>query len=351
MLSKNAILIGILAVFLICAAGCTQSDVSTSAAVPSGGDSAGEASTSGGPDAAPSAAPAATPAPVVVADPFPDALNVDERWYYDSETGRNYDEKSSKADLCIQAEGYKILQNYQLYDTKSSDKLWVEPASGKMFYLVSVTITVIGGYGTNEYTPYPSEISVIADGVTYKPMKVISDEWDVEIMAYSPNDYDYDHRYLAHDAELAEHYTLKNVGDIYVCSNLYKAGKEKEFYNAWVMYEVPESFNKADAYFRADLGDSAPVWKMHDLLVGVGVQKSSLGGKITVSYAGGPNSNVVNDVEVIVTRADGTVIKEKIPPVIGESVEITGTKGEKDHVVVIVNSYSGEGFRKFDEYL
>lgn len=350
MLSKNAIFISILAVFLICAAGCTQSDVSTSAATPPGGDGAGEETTSGGPDTAP-ATPFATPEPTVVADPFPDALNIDQRWYYDSETGKNYDEKSSDANLCIQAECYKELQNYQLYDRENSEKLWVEPAPGKEFYLVSVTITVIGGYGTNTYTPYPDDLSVIADGVTYKPMKVISDEWGVEIMAYSSSDYDYDHRYLTHDAELAEHYALKNVGDIYVRSNLYKAGKEKEFYNAWVMYEVPESFNKADAYFKADLGRSEPVWKMHDLLVEVGVQKSSLGGKITASYAGGPNSNVVNDVDVIVTKADGTVIKEKIPPVIGESVEITGTKGEKDHVVVIVNSYSGEGFKKFDEYL
>ncbi|WFN35465.1 hypothetical protein L1S32_04980 [Methanogenium sp. S4BF] len=156
---------------------------------------------------------------------------------------------------------------------------------------------------------------------------------------------------LSHDADLSERYALKNVGDIYVRTNLYKAGKEKEFYNAWVMYEVPESFNKANAYFMADLGDSLPVWKMHDLLVEVGVQKSSLGGKITVSYAGGPNSNVVNDVDVIVTKPDGTVITEKIQPVIGESVEITGIKGEKDHVVVVVKSYSGEGFTKFDEYL
>lgn len=343
MLNKNAILIIILAVFLICAAGCTNSDVSTSAAVPSG--DAADASGSG--SVAPSATQVATQAPVVVANPFPDALNVDQRWYYDSDTGKNYDAKSSKADICFQAEGYKVLQDFQLYDRKTGDKIWVYPASGNQFYLVSITIIVVGGYGTDEYTPYPEELSVIADSATYHPMKVISDEWDVVIKNYGPGD----GIYYSHDMDLFDHYSLKNVGDIYVRTSLYKAGKEKEFYNAWVMYEVPESFNKANAYFRADLGGSAPVWKMHDLLVEVGVQKSSLGGKITVSYAGGPNSNVVNDVDVIITKADGTVITEKIQPVCGESVEITGTKGEKDHIVVVVNSYSGEGFTKYDEYL
>lgn len=345
MVKKNGLLLCLLVCVLICAAGCTQSDVSTSAATPSG--DAVDASVSGSGGSVPSVTPVATQAPEIVANPFPDALNADQRWYYDGDTGKSYDEKSSKANLCIQAEGYKELPNYQLYDTKTSDKLWVDPAPGKKFYLVSVTITVIGGYGTNEYTPYPEKLSVVGDGVTYLPMKVISEEWDAEIKAYGPEDY----RSLSHDADLSERYALKNVGDIYVRTNLYKAGKEKEFYNAWVMYEVPESFNKANAYFRADLGDSSPVWKMHDLLVEVGVQKSSLGGKITVSYAGGPNSNVVNDVDVIVTKPDGTVLTEKIQPVIGESVEIAGTKGEKDHVVVVVNSYSGEGFTKFDEYL
>lgn len=346
MVRNNAILLCILVCILICAAGCTQSDVSTSAAMPSG-DANDATSGSGGADAAPSAAPAAAQMPVVNANPFPGALHADQRWYYDSDTGKSYDEKSSKADVCMQAEGYKELLNYQLYDTKTSEVIWVNPPSGKKYYLVSITITVVGGYGTNEYTPYPAKLSVIADGVTYQPMRVISDEWDVEIMDYGPGN----NNYFSHDADLSERYALKNVGDIYVRTNLYKAGKEKEFYNAWVMYEVPESFNKANAYFRADLGDSSPVWKMHDLLVEVGVQKSSLGGKITVSYAGGPNSNVVNDIDVIVTKPDGTVVAEKIQPVIGESVEITGTKGEKDRVVVVVNSYSGEGFTKFDEYL
>lgn len=345
MIQKNVILIIFMAVCVIFAAGCTQSDVSTSAAVPSGDDDGA----SGIAEATVSSTPVVTQTPKVIVNPFPDALNVDQRWYYDSSTGRNYDEKSNKADLCIQAEGYKVIQNYQLYNTKTSDKIWVYPESGKEFYLVSETITVTGGYGTDVCTPYPSKLSVIADGVTYHPMRDVSDEWDVYIEDYSPSDYGYNH--LAHDMDLSDRYTLKNVGDIYVRTNLYKAGKDKEYHNAWVMFEVPESFNKANAYFKAELGDSAPVWKMHDLLVEVGVQKSSLGGKITASYAGGPNSNVVNDVDVIVTKADGTVIKEKIPPTIGESIEITGTKGEKDHIVVIVNSYSGEGFTKFDDYL
>ena len=341
MKQKNVILLILMAVCVIFAAGCTQSDVGTSAATPSGGD---EYVT---PAVTAVVTPVATQTPKVVANPFPDALNVDQRWYYDSSTGRNYDERSNKADLCIQAEGYKELQNYQLYDTKTSEKIWVYPDAGKKFYLVSETITVIGGYGTDVCTPYPSKLSVIADGETYHPMRDISDEWGVYIEDYSSGDY-YN---LAHDMQLADRYTLKNVGDIYVRTNLYKAGKDKEFHNSWVMFEVPESFDKANAYFKADLGKSAPVWKMDDLLVEVGVQKSSLGGKITASYAGGPNSNVVNDVDVIVTRADGTVVKEKLPPVIGESVEITGTKGEKDHIVVVVNSYSGEGFTKFDDYL
>ncbi|WFN35466.1 hypothetical protein L1S32_04985 [Methanogenium sp. S4BF] len=167
--------------------------MSTSAAVSSGGEGQADGSGSG---SVASAAPVATQVPAVVANPFPDALNADQRWYYDSDTGKSYDEKSSKANLCIQAEGYKELQSYQLYDTKTSEKLWVDPASGKKFYLVSVTITVIGGYCTNEYTPYPEKFSVIADGVTYLPMKVISDEWGVVIKAYSPDDYDYDHRSL-----------------------------------------------------------------------------------------------------------------------------------------------------------
>ena len=247
----------------------------------------------------------------------------------------------------MQVGSYKEVPYYQLVNMKTADMIRVDHPLGKKFYLVSVTITVMGGYGTNDYTPYPQKLSVISNDVTYLPMKVISDEWGVEIEAYGPDDY----YSISHDAALSDRYFLKDLGEIYVRKNLYKEGKEKEFFNSWVMYEVPESFNKANAFFKADLGDSSPVWKMHDLLAEVGVQKSSHNGIITVSFAGGPNSNLVNDVDVTVTKADGTVISETIRPIIGDNVEIAGTKGEKDHVVVVLNSYSCEAFKKFDGYI
>lgn len=77
------------------------------------------------------------------------------------------------------------------------------------------------------------------------------------------------------------------------------------------------------------------------------VDKNSVTGDVTVS-ATGPSRNVVKDIEVKLTRADGEVVTDHLLPSKGMTdVTLTGTQNP-ERVEVTVLFYSGEQYKVID---
>ncbi len=77
------------------------------------------------------------------------------------------------------------------------------------------------------------------------------------------------------------------------------------------------------------------------------VDKNSVTGDVTVS-ATGPSRNVVKDIEVKLTRADGEVVTDHLLPSQGMTdVTLTGTQNP-ERVEVTVLFYSGEQYKVID---
>lgn len=218
--------------------------------------------------------------------------------------------------------------------------------SGHIFYLVSLTTANIGSYGTRVYTTLPSEITLVGETASYLPEKEICSEEG----AVTPNYNSSQTAYLDKDLEMQERFPIKDIGEIYIQEELYKAGKDTVSETGWLVYEVPEPFDDSNAYLLVDLGGSEPAWKLFDVQVEITVEKDPIYSTVSATFQAGPGSGVVKDIDLETTLSDGQVLTARLNPVIGEEAEVQGSTGD-DHVRVIVNLYSGRSYVYHDDIL
>lgn len=84
--------------------------------------------------------------------------------------------------------------------------------------------------------------------------------------------------------------------------------------------------------------------------IDVQIEKSGLDGMITVIFTGGKGQAAVTSIDVVVTRSDGTVIREKLPAEKLAELKIPGTK-EDDRIVVSVAYNDGTSYTIIDRIL
>jgi len=83
----------------------------------------------------------------------------------------------------------------------------------------------------------------------------------------------------------------------------------------------------------------------------VRVTKNPITGEITFLFSGGPGQKVVREIEVRVTREDGTILSGRLMPVVLDEVVLRGTKGGTDRAEVMVTYYSGKTYKIVDRQI
>lgn len=319
-------------VFCIACAGCATLSDTAGGSLLGGGDATGVSSESSSAGIA------------YDKDLFRNALNLGERFKYDGPTGISYEETSSKNTVSFFVEEATERSTYRIRDMKTGALNPVDAASGMKFFFVTVTAVHIGGYRTEIITPHPFSFSLVANGVTYAPVRTFSGSLGAEITNYRPGE----ENYRTQDLQMAERFVLDEFGEIYVQKNLYKPGKEMVSQNGWLVFEVPETLDDTDAYLQLNLGGSRPFWKLFDAQVDVTVRKDPIYSTIIAEFRGGPGTRTVRDIDIDATLSDGKAAHAVLMPVIGEEIELQGTSGD-DYVKVVVNLYSGKRFVLYDD--
>lgn len=146
----------------------------------------------------------------------------------------------------------KIGEPYRFMDTRQVNKISVRPRSttvwksfeagagtdvkvyqapyGKQYLMVLVEVNHIGYYGggSSTYrTPSPTDFTLLAGGEEYRPSQ--------------PSAY------------------MKGIGSVYASTSL----ERKDYCSGYIVYEVPESVDPADAYLRLSIrGIGTPIWKL-----------------------------------------------------------------------------------------
>ena len=84
--------------------------------------------------------------------------------------------------------------------------------------------------------------------------------------------------------------------------------------------------------------------------IDVQIEKSGLDAMITVIFSGGKGQAAVTSIDVVVTRSDGEVFRERLPAEKLAELKIPGTK-EDDRIVVSVAYNDGTSYTIIDRML
>lgn len=84
--------------------------------------------------------------------------------------------------------------------------------------------------------------------------------------------------------------------------------------------------------------------------IDIRMEKDPIDAKITIVFTGGRGQAAVKSIDVRVTRSDGMVFTENLPPIKGEELEIQGTKDD-DRIEVTVSFNDGTSYKFIDEML
>ncbi|MDD4127681.1 MAG: hypothetical protein PHV39_08350 [Methanomicrobium sp.] len=285
---------------------------------------------------------------------YPDAYGRGDRVYFNDATTHQYLKGESGSTMSIYVENMKPSSGLYVKNLDTGDKSWIKPESGKEFDLISVTVSPTGAYSESYNSPFTWEFTLIDGSKTYSPKLNICPEMGVNIV----------HDLYHNNEWINEKFTFENFGEIYVSQNLHnflnsKAGSDS--ISGWLLFEVPESFEiTKDTYMKMNLGSNDIYWKFFDIMAAVTVSKNPTKGDIVVKFDGGPETQIIESINVKVILPDGTVNvasltsdenQSQIP--IGSEIIVSGSKpGEgEDHVIVYFTRMDGQKIVKYDGYL